>query len=130
MHDATIAILLVISIDVQHQSKLLHCRTQIYRFLLTSAELKSNEVAFAICPFMVESVSCLFSTKRSRMDPQFQNLLPELIKEQIAEILHFFVYITLPFEALGRRLRENVQFDEVFIAGEETKTFEELSPGE
>ena len=79
---------------------------------------------------MIECVSCFLSAKWSWMDPQFQNLLSIIIEEQIAQILHFFVHIALPFEALCRCLRENVQLNEVFIAGEKSETFEKLSPGE
>lgn len=80
VHYAAVTILLVISIYVQHQGKLLHSWTQINWFLLTSTELKSNEVAFTVGPFVIESVSSFFPRERPRVYAQLKNLLSKVVE--------------------------------------------------
>ena len=62
------------------------------------------------------------------MDPELQDLLTEVIKQHVTQILHLFLDIGLPFEALIRSLGQDVELDEVLVASEETKSFEQSSP--
>ena len=62
------------------------------------------------------------------MDAQLENLLSKVVEKHVTQVFHLFLDVRLPLEALVRRLRQDVQLDEVFIAGKETKSLKQAGP--
>lgn len=57
MHQATVAVLLIVSIYIKHKAKLLNGGAQVDRLLfVNSAKLKSDEVGRTIHPVHVERI--------------------------------------------------------------------------
>lgn len=118
MQDSTVAVLLVVAIYIEHQRELLDCRSQVYGLLLAPTKLEPYEVAFAKRPVIVERIARVFARKRSRMDTQLEDLLSQVVEQHVAQVLHLFLDVALPFETLGLRLGQNIQLDEVLVASE------------
>ena len=130
MHDATVAVLLAVAIHVEHQGKPLHSGTQIKRLSFTPTQLQSDEVTFAKRPVMIERVASLLSSERLWMNSELDDLLSKLVEERVTQVLHLFFDIGLPLEAVGCRLRKDVQLYEVLVPSEETHSLKETRPAD
>ena len=69
VRNAAICVLFVKAIYVQHQAELLHGRTQVNWLGLTTAKLKSDEVAFAEYKLRILIVTGFLAQEGSRMNP-------------------------------------------------------------
>ena len=128
VHDAAVAVLLVVPIYVKHETELLHGRAQVNRLLLAATELEPDEVALTEGPVVVKSVPGLLSCKRPRINPQLNYLLAKVVEQQVAQVFQLFVDIALPFQIFVLRLRQDVELNEVLVTSKEPKSFEELCP--
>ena len=130
VHDATVAVLLVVAIDVEHQGKLLHSGAQIERLPFTPTQLQSDEVTLAKYPVVIERVASFLSREGLWMNSELNDLLSKVVEEHVTHVLHLFFDVGLPLEAVSCRLRQDVKLDEVLIPGKETQSLKETRPAD
>ena len=58
------------------------------------------------------------------MDPKLEQLLAEVVKKHIAEVLYLLVNVALPLEVLFSGLAQDIQLDEVLVPCEEAESLE------